>query len=166
MNQDTVLYDPLIYWEARAEHWLGQTHESPEWVEEIKTRLNPDWKVLELGCGDGRWSDTFDDYTGSDISSILLEEAQKRHPGKRFAHHDMREGVKGEWDLIFTFTAWLHMPPKDMAKVKLPPEARLMFVEPHGKPNSEHCFKHDYRKLFGCERVRRIGPLTMYGRGV
>lgn len=165
-TQEFLVYDPLLYWEARAEHWLGQDHQNPEWEAEIKSRLNPDWNVLELGCGDGRWSELFPKYTGCDISPTLLVEASKRHPGKSFAHHDMREGVSGDkWGLIFTFTSWLHMPPRDIAKVRLP-DTSYLFVEPHAKATAEHCFRHDYSKLFGTKPLKRIGKLTMHGRGL
>lgn len=160
---ETIGYDPFIFWEGRAPEWLLEPHVSPEWEAEIAKWVNPSWRVLELGCGDGRWSDAFADYTGSDISPTLLAEAKRRHPGKKFAHHDMRQGVSGEWDLIFTFTAWLHVPPKDIRKVRLP-DCNYLFVEPHGRSESEHCFRHSYQKLFGCEILGRKGALTLYGR--
>lgn len=158
------MYDPLNFWEANANFWINakKSETSEDW-EVIKKYIKPEWKVLELGCGTGRWAPYFLNYTGSDISPTLLLEAKKLHPDKEFAHHDMREGVPGGYDLIFTYTSWLHMPPKDIKKIKLP-KTNLLFVEPHGASSVEYCFQHDYEKLFKVKPLEKHGGLTVYGR--
>lgn len=158
------MYDPLIYWEARAPHWLAnEIKPTDEWWPLIEPYVKPEWNVLELGCGDGRWSQHFPNYTGADISSTLVVAAKEKYPDKNWAHHDMRQSISGNWDLIFTFTSWLHVPPTDIAKVTLP-DTNYLFIEPHGESRVEHCFQHDFPALFGVKKLHTKEQLTMYGR--
>ena len=163
------MYDPFTYWEGRAEQWIASRKPGMHtWWKEIEKLVDPDWKVLELGCGDGRWSEKFKNYQGSDISPNLLEYCAKTYPDKEWFWHDMRNSItKGDWDLIFTYTAWLHVSPKDIRKVKLP-DTRYLFVEPHKtrvRP-SEHNHVHDYEKIFGAKPLKTIDKLTLYARGL
>lgn len=48
-------------------------------------------KVLDVGCGYGRLSPLFKNYTGVDFSPDLLEEARIMFPGKTFIEADLRE---------------------------------------------------------------------------
>ena len=41
-------------------------------------------KVLDMGCGYGRLSEWFDDYTGMDSSETFINKAKKLYPGKDF----------------------------------------------------------------------------------
>ena len=157
------MYDPLEFWEKNARNWLKLKHDTDKDWEEIKEFVNPDWKVLELGCGSGRWAKYFNDYTGTDIAPSLVISAQKHHPDKQFFHHDMRFPVPKGFDLIFTYTAWEHVPPEDIKKVKLP-NTRFLFIEPTNKPSVDYCFKHNYEELFGVKKLKDYGQLTIYGK--
>lgn len=160
------MYDPLTYWETRAAHWLkNEIKPTDDWWPVLEQYVKPEWNVLELGCGDGRWSVHFPHYTGCDISSTLIVAAKEKYPDKQWAHHDMRAGVSGQWDLIFTSTAWLHVPPEDMKKVRLP-DTNYLFIEPHGRiaSTTDYCFKHNYPKLFGVKKLHTIGLVTLYVR--
>lgn len=156
-------YVALDYWEKRAPHWIAGSYEEETWWEKISPYVKKEWKVLELGCGTGRWAPYFNDYTGSDVSPTLLAHAARTYPDKAFRLHDMAKGVGGDWDLLFTYTSWLHLSPDEIARVRLP-DCNYLFVEPHGKGNGWHCHRHDYGALFGCERLERIGKLTLWGR--
>lgn len=41
-------------------------------------------KVLDVGCGYGRLSEWFDDYTGIDFSPDFIERARRLYPDKKF----------------------------------------------------------------------------------
>lgn len=160
-------YDPLTFWESRAKDWLKTPKPMGGWAERLKPYIDfESWRTLELGCGSGRWSPYFNFYTGADISPTLLEYCVKRYPDNTWAHHDMRQSITGDYDLIFTFTAWEHVPPEDIKKVKLPKTARLAFVEPHNDGTNGYCFTHNYEKLFGAKPIIKHKSLTLYGRGL
>lgn len=68
--------------------------------------LLPGAKVLDLGCGSGRYLSLFSkagfSVTGQDLSLDLLEQAGFHCPGVPLVHGDMRE-IKGTFDLIGSF---------------------------------------------------------------
>jgi SAM-dependent methyltransferase len=47
-------------------------------------------KVLDAGCGYGRLSQWFDDYTGVDFSPDFLELARQMNPGRTFIQADLK----------------------------------------------------------------------------
>lgn len=164
-KRDFRMYDPLTFWETRANNWIEQVKTSPtekEWSW-IEPYVNPEWNVLELGCGTGRFAPFFKYYTGTDISPTLLVHAKEKYPNKQFFHHDMRENIKGDYDLIFTCTAWLHVPPEAIKKVKLP-DTNYLFVEPTDPSNVEYCFNHDLPLLFGVKPLEKHDKLTLFGK--
>jgi len=78
-------------------------------------------KILELGCGWGRFCDYLRDnfnknveYTGVDLSQNLLDLAQKDHPKKKFICDDMVNFVRNEeqekYDFIVITAAFQHIP--------------------------------------------------------
>lgn len=156
-------YDSLRDWDAYATDWASQTFNTAYQWTWLSRFIKKPYKVLELGCGDGRWASYFDDYTGSDISPNMLAIAKERNPGATFGHHDMRQSVTGDWGLIFTFTSWLHISGEEIKKVQLP-DCDYLFVEPHGKGDDFHCFQHNYPKLFGVKPLAKHGKLTVYGK--
>jgi SAM-dependent methyltransferase len=77
-------------YDAQAAQWVNG-HDEPEfWGEDLAKfhKLLPSGKILEIGSGGGR--DAADllklgyEYTGTDISSGLLELARQRNPGAEF----------------------------------------------------------------------------------
>ena len=46
--------------------------------------LFKDKKVLDFGCGYGRMSDMFENYTGIDFSEEMIKLAKEKYPDKRF----------------------------------------------------------------------------------
>ena len=83
--------------------------------------------VTEVGCGRGRLSPAFDNYTGYDINPAALEIARARYPGdKRFEL--MPDTVTAETVLLYTVL--LHIPDKDLAAfLKRIKAERLLIAE-------------------------------------
>lgn len=48
-------------------------------------------KVLDAGCGYGRWSTHFDNYVGVDFSPDFIEKAKKKYPEKTFVQADLKK---------------------------------------------------------------------------
>lgn len=84
----------------------------------------PRFKVLDLGCGNGRLADFlakkgFAAYTGVDQSKNLLKIAQQKHPNLRFLQRDMTElsDLSQEWDAVFMIASFHHLPQADQTNV-------------------------------------------------
>jgi hypothetical protein len=60
-------------------------------------------KVLDAGCGYGRWSVLFDNYVGVDFSPDFIELAKKEYPNKTFIQGDLKAlpFKDGEFDSAF-----------------------------------------------------------------
>ena len=77
-----------------------------------------DFKVLDLGCGNGRllrWLEKhgFGSYLGVDQSEKLLEIARREHPGQKFLSGDMTDLDSDEkFDCIFAIASFHHVPPR------------------------------------------------------
>lgn len=50
-------------------------------------------KVLDVGCGYGRLSNWFQDYTGIDGSQTFIKKAQELYPNKKFLYVDVSRGT-------------------------------------------------------------------------
>lgn len=48
-------------------------------------------KVLDAGCGYGRWSELFDDYLGVDFSPDFIAEAKAKYPNKDFIVGNLKD---------------------------------------------------------------------------
>lgn len=75
-----------------------------EFDEKTRQILNlfKDKRVLDVGCGYGRLSDIFANYTGIDFSSEMIKLAKKLHPDKIFSVVDVHT-IKDldDFDIIF-----------------------------------------------------------------
>lgn len=62
-----------------------------------------DSKVLDAGCGYGRWSPLFENYTGVDFSPDFIEKAKIKFPKKKFIQANLKElpFADGEFDWAF-----------------------------------------------------------------
>ena len=58
----------------------------PQDLVALNAYMVPGERVLDLGCGNGRFSTLVaaEDYVGADISQELIRQAQAAHPDKRF----------------------------------------------------------------------------------
>ena len=84
------MYNPDKFWNEQSLNWLSLDHDTDTQWDEISTFFNPKWKVLEMGCGNGRWSEKIPNYSGCDISEKLILNASLNHNGNFFVH-DIRD---------------------------------------------------------------------------
>ena len=65
-------------------------------------KMYSDKKVLDVGCGYGRFAKYFDHYVGLDFSEEMLLLAQKNNPGKRYC---LGVDIEEQFDVIFCVIA-------------------------------------------------------------
>ena len=74
-------------------------------------------KVLDLGCGNGRFYPAFKerevDYSGHDSSSKLIEIAKKNYPEAKFEVSSVFD-IKGSFNKIFSVAVLHHMPSSEL----------------------------------------------------
>lgn len=162
-----LTYDPKHYWESEADRWaqlVAKFYGTKDW-DEIKPFID-DLKpksVIDIGCGEGQWSDKFEiDYLGVDISEKLVKYAEKRHPDKRFIASSLEDVKLGKkYDLAFVYTTFMGIPEQNMEKAvkslkKLARKAIL--VEPTDIETKYYQHNHDYSKWFNIVKEKQIGP--------
>lgn len=133
------LYTPTLYWEDRARRFAAEGHGlaavcsygMPEFYNraiQLEQRLalrpwlhvDPGCRVLDVGCGVGRWSRLLAargaQVTGIDLSPTMIEEAERRAAqagvADRCTFHvqdvsDLR--VRGQFDLVLAVTVLQHI---------------------------------------------------------
>jgi ubiquinone/menaquinone biosynthesis C-methylase UbiE len=105
--------DKIEFWKDRIEK-AGRKHYSVyitsegDWqkINQAHEKILKDeckGKVLDAGCGYGRWSVLFDDYVGTDFSPDFIAIAQKENPTKTFIQADLKAlpFKDGEFDVAF-----------------------------------------------------------------
>jgi SAM-dependent methyltransferase len=133
------LYVPDVYWEDRARRFAGEgaglaavcAYGMPEFYNkaiDLEQRLalapwlrvSPGMRVLDLGCGVGRWSRLLAargaTVTGVDISPTMIDEARRRAVSEGVAercHFEVSDVstlcVAGKFDLILGVTVLQHI---------------------------------------------------------
>jgi SAM-dependent methyltransferase len=106
----------------RYDEWAS-SFESPErgWIDELLSRLDDDSNVLDLGCGGGRATARAvaarHRYTGVDLSSVQVEQAQARIPDGRFVVADVTEVDLPErsFDAVMSLFMFGHIPRAEQA---------------------------------------------------
>lgn len=94
--------DKLEFWKERIDHAVKDhytvyvVHE-PGWkkindahIEIFRRTISPSDKVLDAGCGYGRMSEFFSNYTGVDFSPDFIDMARKKYPGKEFIQGNLK----------------------------------------------------------------------------
>jgi len=170
-------YDPKDYWEDRAVCWDEletkynvQVGDKDVVLKELR-KLKPK-SILDIGCGNGNWAKIikkeFPDirYKGIDISKKMVNLAKANVPEAEFEVGDVRNLKDEQYDLIFAYTCFLHVPPEDMeetvknlAKIS----KKILMVEPTKKaPKPE-----GYRQL-PPEMIEEIerGNLILHPRAI
>jgi len=80
-------YLNYIYYQTNPLNWdkIERVHK------EIIKKERVEGKILDAGCGHGRISNWFDDYTGVDFSPDLIEIGKRENPDKRFIQADLKK---------------------------------------------------------------------------
>ncbi|MBT7934259.1 MAG: class I SAM-dependent methyltransferase [Thiotrichales bacterium] len=114
MNKYNDFYDSQDRENIYSSGTSTEMHGFTDVLEGIKTTLQVDHpKVLEIGAGNGRFQNIFDNYTGSDITentrkffhkNYIVIKDKERYPFKN-----------EEFDLIFTNAVFEHIPDIDTA---------------------------------------------------
>jgi len=83
---------------AKKEHYSVYVCGNETWAEITKRHLSQlleiipgDANVLDAGCGYGRWSNLFENYTGVDFSPDFIEKARKDFPNGSFLQADLKK---------------------------------------------------------------------------
>lgn len=92
----------------------------------------PNMKVLDIGCGNGRFYDVIatreTEYTGVDNSVGLLSEAKKKHPGIKFVEGDATKlpFPDGSFDIAYSFAVIHHVPSRKLRNEFVREAARVL----------------------------------------
>ena len=84
--------------------------------EDFKKYIKPEMKVLDLGCGNGRFFNFLKDskinYIGIDNSEGILKQAKIKHPEQNFKFGDILDipEQNEEFDVVFCIAALHHIP--------------------------------------------------------
>ncbi len=98
----------------------------------LKEHANPDMRVLDIGCGNGRFYPIVKErkvtYTGVDNSQGLLNEARKKFPEGNFVLGDATElpFPDNTFDIAYSFAVVHHIPGKELQKVFFKEAARVL----------------------------------------
>lgn len=107
--------DRLDFWKQRidtavSEHYSVYVIHEHGWKkindahnEIFDTLIDPEANVLDAGCGYGRWSPKFKNYTGIDFSPDFIERAKSKYPDKKFLVANLKDlpFKDGEFDWAF-----------------------------------------------------------------
>lgn len=93
----------IEFWKERIQNALKEHYTVYVAHEQLWKRINEihekilsdiipkDSKVLDAGCGYGRWSTKFENYSGVDFSPDFLLMAKKKYPNKEFTQAKLEE---------------------------------------------------------------------------
>lgn len=105
-------------YDSQSSDWSSKHSSERFWGEEMDTfqKLLPEGKILEIGSGGGRDAKELIakgyEYTGTDISEGLLEEAKKANPETTFLHQSVYDldFPKNNFDGFWSSAVLLHIP--------------------------------------------------------
>jgi len=160
------------YEETAAE--FDKSRQGLVWPElsKLAEALMPDFRVLDIGCGNGRLLNVLKDkvkkenYLGIDLSENLIALAKKNYPAYDFMAADILDLDKmdiGQFDFIFSIAMLHHLPGRDLQikSLKILSEklefggTMVISVQNfwHRKKYLKLLLKYFWRKIFGREKV-------------
>ncbi|MEI7792881.1 MAG: class I SAM-dependent methyltransferase [Candidatus Berkelbacteria bacterium] len=109
----------------------------PEDIIALKQYVKPKSHVLDLGCGNGRLYELFQNdgvsYTGVDVSENLINIAQERYPSAAFQVSDPLKTTFSDssFDVVFNLAVFHHIPSTQLRVAYLKEIRRIL--KPKGK---------------------------------
>jgi SAM-dependent methyltransferase len=171
-----LLYQPSAYWEDRAQRFAGEgaglaavcAYGMPEFYNraiQLEQRLalrrwldvRPGTRVLDVGCGVGRWSRLLAakgaQVTGVDLSPTMIAQAQRRAAEEgvaercRFRVQDLSQlDAGGQFDVVLGVTVLQHILDADLLRAALrrmaahlAPGGRIILLEAAPTGSVERC---------------------------
>jgi len=126
-----------------------------EWSVLIKRLLEGKKSVLDIGCGDGRFTSFLKDfdYLGVDISQKNIDVCKKNHPKTRFECADLTKwDTKKKYDVVFSWVALQHINPLQFDELarKISKWGKYIILCEHVEEPGEndYLWKHDYDRYF------------------
>lgn len=125
-------------------------------------------RILDLGCGNGRYYETVKgkgvDYVGVDNSERLIKLAQKKHPGVKFQTADALNlpFPDNHFDKVYSIAVLHHMPSREFRSQFLKEAKRVLKQEGlliltvwkfYGKKEISLFFKYTILKLIGKSKL-------------
>jgi len=100
----------------------------------LKNLVKENQKVLDIGCGNGRFSELFSDsvkYIGVDISEKMLAIAKERYPRRKFILFDGLNlpFADESFDLVICIAVFHHLPSEELRQVFLKEIKRVLKKE-------------------------------------
>ncbi len=98
----------------------------------LKEHANPDMRVLDIGCGNGRFYPLVKErtvqYTGVDNSRGLLDEAHRKFPDANFVQGDATAlpFPDNTFDIAYSFAVVHHIPGRELQKKFFSEAARVL----------------------------------------
>jgi ubiquinone/menaquinone biosynthesis C-methylase UbiE len=107
--------DKVEFWKQRIDtavkpHYTVYVTSEGDWKrineehsEIFKKEIREEDNVLDAGCGYGRWSELFKNYTGVDFSPDFIKMAKKNYPNKLFLEANLKTlpFKDKEFDVVF-----------------------------------------------------------------
>lgn len=153
----------------------------PELTFLFEDYLTEDEKVLDLGCGNGRWFKLFQkkkiDYIGVDFSERLIKIAKRNYPQTKFQTADILKlpFSNNYFDKIYSIAVLHHIPSEELrlkslkeAKRVLRPGGILILTtwKFHEKKELSLLFKYTILKLIGKSNLDFKDVLEPWGKKI
>ena len=126
LNENRESYDRM------AKEFSGTREHFWEELTFLKEYANPDMRVLDIGCGNGRFYSVLKErnavYTGVDNSKGLLAEAKTKYPEANFVEGDATAlpFADGSFDIAYSFAVVHHIPGKALREKFFSEAARVL----------------------------------------